>query len=262
MIDQRTDMLPPWEQFPTFERFSIGWRMGPGEDYLHTWNAFIDDLPKEYHARLNYLKRHRPAPLNWCRTVLTVLIGETDSEQQFDCSRAESLRLLDLGLIERDAAYQTWLTRQTGIVWPWTWPVSGTPELAARYRTRELWFFSRQLSTMRRSGPIELEGIPDGWRRCETELVTGRLGDLDLDQGLLALAQMLCAGSIKPPWNFTLTLEDFSGSYAVDMKYTDAFRLWIMSAFDDDLLLQKMLNSTQAPRKWVKWVYQQAGLSR
>ncbi|MEM1265152.1 MAG: hypothetical protein AAGI50_03960 [Pseudomonadota bacterium] len=29
---------PPWTAFPEYERYSMGWRMGPGEDY---WDAFL-----------------------------------------------------------------------------------------------------------------------------------------------------------------------------------------------------------------------------
>jgi hypothetical protein len=26
-------MIPPWKKYPDIPRFSIGWRMGDGEDY-------------------------------------------------------------------------------------------------------------------------------------------------------------------------------------------------------------------------------------
>lgn len=31
-LDQ--DLAPPWVEFPDIPRYSIGWRMGPGEDYM------------------------------------------------------------------------------------------------------------------------------------------------------------------------------------------------------------------------------------
>lgn len=161
MLKQPTDMLPPWEQFPTYERYTIGWRMGPGEDYLYNWYAFTEKLPNEYDARLNYLKRYRPAPLTWGDTILTVLYPDAESEQKVGCSKAEIRTLLELGLVEHDAAYQTWLNQQSALVWPWLWLGSDTPPKAARYRTREFWFFSRQLNATRKFGNLDLEKIPD-----------------------------------------------------------------------------------------------------
>lgn len=261
MSNQQTDMIPPWEQFPTYERYTIGWRMGTGEDYLHNWYAFVEMLPNDYDARLDYLKRHRPAPLSWGNIILAVLYPESESDQQFGCTQKELLRLLGLGLVEHDVAYRTWLNKQIEIVWPWSWLGSNSPQKAARFRTREFWFFSRQLKAKRKLGSLELDKIPGDWQRCETQLLTGRLGEVDLTQGLVTLGQMFCAGSVKPPWDYGLSIDDFTGSYAKDMEYTDAFRLWLMSAFDDDRLLEEMLKLTQAPGKWADWVYQQAGFS-
>ncbi len=82
--------------------------------------------------------------------------------------------------------------------------------------------------------------------------------DVDPAQGLLTLAQMLCAGSVKPPWTLGLFPDDFTDSFEMDMGYSDAFRLWIMSAFDDDMLLREMLQKTQIPREWLDWIDEQA----
>lgn len=257
MSNQQTDVVPPWEQFPAYERYTIGWRMGTGEDYLHHWYAFIEMLPNDYDTRFTYLKRHRPAPLSWGDMILTVLYPETESDQGFGCSHEDILKLLGLGLVEHDAAYQTWLTQQSTIVWPWSWPVSQTPQNAARYRTREFWFFSRHLNAKREIGDLELDNIPIAWQRFETQLRTGQLGDVDLSQGLLTLGQMLCAGLVKPPWVFDLSLDDFTDTFAMDMGYVDAFRLWTISAFDDHQLLRELLQETQVSEEWADWVHKQ-----
>ncbi len=255
MPDQHSEMVPPWEQFPTYERYSIGWRMGPGENYLHNWYAFIEGLPGERDSRFNYLKRHRPAPITWCDAIHAVLYPTVKSEQKFGCSRAEIHALLESGLVEHDAAYHTWLNQQSALVWPWSWLGSDTPQKAARYRTREFWFFSRHLNAARKSGNLELNKIPDPWRRFEVQLLTGELGDIDPTEGLATLGQMLCAGSVKLPWALGLSPDDFANSLAMDMGYTDAFRLWLMCAFDDDLLLRDMLQKTQVPDEWAYWVF-------
>ncbi len=35
-------MLPPWAAFPFYSAFTIGWRMGDGEWYLHEWFQWYD----------------------------------------------------------------------------------------------------------------------------------------------------------------------------------------------------------------------------
>ena len=35
---------PPWIAFPNFARYSIGWRMGGGEDYWHAFHEWVTGL--------------------------------------------------------------------------------------------------------------------------------------------------------------------------------------------------------------------------
>lgn len=258
MPDQQTDMVPPWEMFPTYERYTIGWRMGTGEQYRYEWHDFISKLPKDYASRLAYLRRHRPAPLNWGEAVLAVLYPKARPSRNRDCSPKETRKLLELGLVEQDVAYHTWLAQQSAIAWPWLLSVAETPEEAARYRTREFWFFSRQLSAARRLGECKIDSVPAGWQSVESELRTGCLGDIDLSHGLQALARMLCAGTLQAPWELSPTLDNFADSFEMDMGYTDAFRLWLMCAFDDGLLLGQMFPTTGIPGDWAAWLKEQA----
>lgn len=258
MPDRPEDMVPPWEEFPTYERHTIGWRMGLGEDYLYDWHAFVKQLPSDYEARLSYLRGHRPAPLNWGDTVLHVLDPAAESDQEYGCSPSETLKLLNLGLVEHDVAYHTWLSKQADILWPWSLPVGDTPEEAARYCTREFWFFSRQIEAARSRGDLESVQVPAAWHAVEAQLRSGHVGDLDSAQGLLTLARMLCAGQVRPPWTLGLSPHDFADSFEMDMGYADAFRLWIMSAFDDDMLLRKLLQESGVPSDWAPWVDEQA----
>ena len=32
---------PPWKAFPGYDRYSMGWRMGAGEDYWHAFHSWI-----------------------------------------------------------------------------------------------------------------------------------------------------------------------------------------------------------------------------
>ena len=40
-------MPPPWLAFPEIERYSIGWRMGYGEDYIYRFGDWLDTLSSE-----------------------------------------------------------------------------------------------------------------------------------------------------------------------------------------------------------------------
>ena len=40
-------MNPPWAEFPDIPMGSAGWRMGYGEPYLQSWNAWYRNLPPD-----------------------------------------------------------------------------------------------------------------------------------------------------------------------------------------------------------------------
>lgn len=252
------DMVPPWERFPTYTRFTIGWRMGAGEDYIGKWYAFIEKLPIDFDSRLKYLGSHRPAPVNWADTVCSVLYPGAKPGDNYNRGRSEIPRLLDLGLIEYDAAYHTWIKGQSEIKWPWLWAGTKTPQEAARYRTRELWFFSRQIDAARRLSGLVPDKVPFRWKSVKKQILNGNPGDVNPKKGLLTMAQMLCAGSVRPPWDLGLSLDDVSGSFEMNMGYSDAFCLWITTAFDDDILLRKIFDKGGIPSEWESWFNEQA----
>lgn len=261
MSENQQEMVPPWEAFPTYERYTIGWRMGAGESYRYDWHDFLETIPKDFESRLAYLKRHRPAPLNWGDSVLYVLYPSSDEESDDDddeYDKAKEAKLKKLGLIKPDIAYHTWLKYQQSIIWPWS---QGTfakdPLELTRYQTRDFWFFSRQLQELRTSKTLDFGTIPEIWKVVEQQIRTGELGDihqLDLERGLLALAKMLCAGKILSPWDLGLTVDDYDENFEMDMGYVDAFHLWVMSAFDDDELLYQMFPKENIPKEWLEWM--------
>ena len=245
------DLVPPWEKFPTYEYYSIGWRMGHGEYYKSEWWKFLESLPSNYQSRLQYLRRNRPAPINRFNQVLWVLYPDDDrydEYQDYEDSQEEITYLLELGLIQYDAAFETWLQQQTEICFPWE--LSETPEEAVRYWTREFWFFARQFN---RNRNIKIPKIPYLWKDVEYNLVSGKLGEIDPNGGLKTLAKMFCAGNVLTPWELGLKLEDFQDSFEMDMGYSDAYKLWLMSAFDDDKLIRQMWAKTQIPKEWIEW---------
>jgi hypothetical protein len=183
--------------------------------------------------------------------------------------------LLEQGLIASDAAYPIWLAQQQGVHWPWS--DCETPEKAAYYRTRELWFWSRQGAALRAEPGWTTPQVPRAWRACATPLATGAVGRLDLRRGLLSLAQLLSAGHVTPPWTLGLTPTSPTRSPTLvasttaarlaqsatrrsDMGYIDAFQKWGMEVFDDREHLKRYLDATRAPEAWAGWVVQFIGV--
>ncbi len=264
-LDRNHDLVPPWAKFPHYERYCIGWRMGSGEDWIGLWHVFLEQLDSGFETRLAYLRRHPPAPMNWADMVQGVLHPpahpEDDDpyEDEPELGADELAVLLELGLLASDIAFTTWLDQQQGVRWPWTY--ADTPVIAARHWTRDLWFWSRQVAGLRATAGWEPPQLPAAWRACAPALQAGGCASLDLRQGLLSLAQMLCAGEVAPPWRLGLVLADFADSFEDDMGYVDAFRLWGMAAFDDLPQLQHYLALTEAPPEWRAWLAQEVGIA-
>lgn len=256
-LDENGDLIPPWAQFPDYERYTIGWRMGAGEDWMSLWHVFLQTLPQNKTARIDYLKRHAPAPMSWADVVNSVLSASDDDKEEVSPTRLEEL--LNLGVVASDVAFSTWLARQSASIdWPWSKGVS--PESAARHSTRRLWFWSRQVASLRPH--LEPPPLPADWHSCEAPLRSGRSPTtLDVRQGLFTLTIVLCAGSPIPPWKLRLRLADFKDSFDDDMGYVDAFRLWAMSCWDDVVQLEKYCQHFEAPTEWKSWLAEQSGIA-
>lgn len=56
------EQKPVWVAFPRIPWGSIGWRMGPGEDYWHAWVPWFKEQSPE--VRASY-KRNWPEPQGW-----------------------------------------------------------------------------------------------------------------------------------------------------------------------------------------------------
>lgn len=255
-LDKHGDIAPPWEKFPTYERYSLGWRMGGGEDWISLWSVYLEDLGRSYSVRLAYLKRHRPAPVTWASNVWSVYHKDLDMPEKL--SSAQHQELLDEGLIGHDVAYETWLTCEPNALnWrPWTY--AENPEEAARYETRELLFWGRRVREERtREGAVTSHAsdvIPEAWADVARVLATGKLDPEDLkpERGLWLIAMMCATHHVMMPWELGCEPGSFADSFEMDMHYTDAFRLWSMSAFDD--LASANLVLGDVPDVWREWV--------
>jgi hypothetical protein len=239
-LDKHGDLAPPWAEFPTFERFTIHWRMGFGESWLGMWSVFVDGLG-DRDAREKYLRRHAPAPVPWADHVLFALGHDVDGDDVTD----EQLKdLVGNGFVGSDVAFSTW--RSTHRQDDFVWKLADTPSEAARHQARELWFQSRVIGEQR---AFELPAeAPSDWRDCAA-------GKAAPSSGLKLLAQNLLRGRTIPPWEFRLSPADFADSFEDDMGYVDAFRLLLMCAFDDRAQLHRFLDPI--PPEWQAFIDEQ-----
>lgn len=236
------EVAPPWAVLPTEERYSIGWRMGHGEGVMHDFFRFAGSKGDwDEAAWLGYLRRHPVAPYTWADWIDAVIFG--NEREEWDLGEPEVLErhhwLLEQGLIGSDVAYATWRAQQGGVLsLPWgEGPFCDNPLELARYNLREFAFQSRQVGDV-------CDALPDpppSWQ----------FGNLGLER----LAQQLVSGQVLPPWRLGFSGEDFEDSFEDDMGYVDAFRLWILAAFDDLPHLNRYLDSVGGvPPEWERWV--------
>lgn len=264
-LDPQGDLAPPWEAYPDYERYTIGWRMGSGESWLGFMNEFLDKhLPTDFDTRLAYLKRHAKAPYSWSDWVFDILhpdVVDEDDEDDDDGEKARQrteqrrVELADMGLIASDVAYFTWRAKQDSVHWPWD--DCETPEEAARYRTRDLWFWSRQVAELREHNKIPAFDAPEPWSEIAEIVRTGKTNPVVAKEGLQSLVRCFAAGTVIAPWQAGLLPADFADTFDMDMGYVDAFRLWGMSVFDDRPHIDRYTQSTAMPETWQEWIDEQ-----
>ena len=61
-LQDKKIMPPPWLAHREIERYSIGWRMGYGEDYIDRFGDWLDTLSPEERAEYRTLF---PEPVTW-----------------------------------------------------------------------------------------------------------------------------------------------------------------------------------------------------
>ena len=61
-LQDKNIMPPPWLAHREIERYSIGWRMGYGEDYIDRFGHWLDTLSPEERAEYRTLF---PEPVTW-----------------------------------------------------------------------------------------------------------------------------------------------------------------------------------------------------
>jgi hypothetical protein len=74
-------MLPLWLQFPDLPRYSIGWRMGSGEEYAWKFSDWWDKLSVA--AQQEYEQRY-PEPVGWSGWYRDEDLDEEEDEEVND----------------------------------------------------------------------------------------------------------------------------------------------------------------------------------
>ena len=72
---------PPWVEFPDYERFSLGWRMGGGEDFKRDFEQFFSALTED--QRQSYAAKH-PEPVEWSG-YYGQLLDAARNERSIEC---------------------------------------------------------------------------------------------------------------------------------------------------------------------------------
>ncbi|MCI8625814.1 MAG: NADAR family protein [Lachnospiraceae bacterium] len=62
MKEKKTMLPPPWIAYPEIERYSIGWRMGYGEEYICRWGGWWETLTEK---EQNTYQELFPEPVTW-----------------------------------------------------------------------------------------------------------------------------------------------------------------------------------------------------
>lgn len=256
-LDAQGDLAPPWEKYPAESRSHIFWRMHPGEEWLQLWRAFLEQLPNDRQPRVDFLRRHPPAPVNWSDFVVAVLNpivrgGDWDSLKPAEKARRRAA-LLEQGFVASDAAYTTWLRQQRDVALPWQ--DYATPAEAIM-DIRRFWFVCRRLAESSVAGIRVPRAIPRAWEACAGALQTGETGPIDPRQAALALALGICAGRVKAPWELDLTVREFTGDFSVESDYATHFWGWVLFCLDDDKQVRNYLEVSPPPRGWKRWTAQ------
>jgi hypothetical protein len=74
-FDERGWMIPPWRKYPDIQRYSIGWCMGRGEDYMCKFREWLESAEPDFLAA--YAARY-PEPPRWSRFYSSVAESRQD----------------------------------------------------------------------------------------------------------------------------------------------------------------------------------------
>ena len=76
-------MPPPWLACPEIERYSIGWRMGYGEEYIYRFFSWLEELSSEERVEYQALFPEPAAWKGWW-SIEAWRVLDTPVESQWD----------------------------------------------------------------------------------------------------------------------------------------------------------------------------------
>lgn len=102
----RTSPLPPWIRHPEIPRYSIGWRMGYGEDYMTIWWHWAEGRSAE--EKTAYFREFAPIQTEWVDWVGMQIAMDEEEDDDAAPSLEDDIReygeaIAHLGLYDVEA---------------------------------------------------------------------------------------------------------------------------------------------------------------
>jgi len=257
--NEHGELTPPWAQFPDYSLRTIGWRMGIGEQWQSLFFTFLRELDPSYEVRLSYLRRYPPAPINQAGRVYHILHGNDSKRIDLAIVAQRQQEMLELGVIQHDVAYHTWLANQQTPYRPWLKRPRLTPEKSVQVRMREMWFWSRWLNEQRELDD-ELPDFPEAWQALEQPLREQHIARPATNEPYLWMAQMMAAGRVLAPWEAMPESTPPTERGKCEGSYPALFASWCLACFDDRQSVDGMLRETSPNEEWMAWVEQRCVL--
>lgn len=224
------ELLPPWARHPEIPAGSIGWRMGYGESYQITFDAWFRRKHWRREAKIRYLRRY-PAPKSWKHFVAS-------------CTKRRwkpvpTVRELEgLGLFADDVSFRYW-TALHGASPPRPFGFPARLGSYASMNPRELTFLGRWAGEARTSARFDrwlamVPKPPKAWVAFWSALSSGQVpSTLPLPPWEQVALHLAASGEVPPPWTAGHVAPSVSDPRSLEGSFGEAWLSWVLRVFDD-----------------------------